>query len=99
MNFIATIAALLTALHPIPAAETPEQLSRTGQLYTFWYDESADIMVSEIHTDDGNVWTIEDYVAPRGSEVIVTFDTNGTQDPADDLPVQIASLTHFYVER
>lgn len=101
MNAIISILlAILTSFAPAqqPAEQPAEQIVRTGELYTFHYSEDADIIVSEIHTDDGNVWTVEDYVAPRGTALIIVFDTNGTQTPEDDQPLQIVAISDFYVE-
>ena len=104
MNAIISILlAILTSCAPAqqptqqPAEQT--QIVRTGELYTFRYSEDADIIVSEIHTDDGNVWQVEDYVAPRGTALIIVFDTNGTQTPKDDQPLQIVAISDFYVDR
>lgn len=98
MNIFSLLLAALTLGAPQPAEQTP-QLVRTGELYAFHYEEQIDAIVSEIHTDDGNTWTVEDFVAPRGSRLVITFDTNGTQDPRDDLPLQIVAVSDFYVER
>ena len=99
MNIFSLLLAALTLGAPQPAEQIQPQLVRTGELYSFRYVEEADIIVSEIHTDDGNTWTVEDFVAPRGSRLVITFDTNGTQDPRDDLPLQIVAVSDFYAGR
>ena len=98
MNILSLLLSGLMLIAPQAQPAEP-QIVRTGELYSFRYEEQIDAIVSEIHTDDGNKWTVEDFVAPRGSRLVITFDTNGTQDPRDGLPLQIVAVSDFYVER
>lgn len=39
---------------------------------------------TELQTEDGNVWTLQDYYA-IGTQIVVTFDSKGTPDTTDDV--------------
>lgn len=52
-------------------------------------------MTTEIATDDGNGWIIDDYVAPCGTNCIVIFDTNNTDIREDDTIRFIINISEF----
>lgn len=64
----------------------------SGKVESFRYEEAGDIMVTTIQTDDGHEWLAEDYVAPRGSRVLVFFDDMDTLDVTDDKILQIVNV-------
>lgn len=58
--------------------------------------ESAEGLVTEIITEDGEAWTVENYTADPDSVLEITFNTNGTPDDlTDDIIVNIAAYTEF----
>lgn len=48
------------------------------------YNEDSDSYTTRITTDDDMVWVLEDYLLPRFDDVLVIFDTKGTDDIKDD---------------
>lgn len=66
-----------------------------GVVKNFTYIDELDVMKCEIETHDGHVWFVLDYVAPRETDVIVTFDTMGTEDVEDDEIIEIVSICEF----
>lgn len=63
-----------------------------GELYTFIENEQLDCIYSLIDTVDGHRYIVRDFVAPRGSECTIVFDTHGTDDEADDTILYIFTL-------
>ena len=51
--------------------------------------------LTEIVTDDGNVWQIENFPCLVGTRCTVTFSTQKTDDPIDDVITNITTYTSF----
>ena len=86
-----------TATAAVPAANPienkPEARTIAGEIYSVSYPtDDRDYCVTTIETEDGNLWNIEDYVAPRSVKLAVTFDTKGTETILDDEIVQIVTV-------
>ena len=54
--------------------------------------DDRDYAITTIETEDGNLWDIEDYVAPRSVKLAVTFDTMNTETILDDEVLQIVTV-------
>lgn len=50
---------------------------------------------TKIVTDDGNVWQIENFPCLVGTRCTVTFSTQKTDDPIDDVITDITTYTSF----
>lgn len=48
------------------------------------YNEEYDSFDSKVTTNDGEEWLLKDQILPRFDDVIVIFDTKGTDDLTDD---------------
>lgn len=86
-----------TATAAAPAANAIENKTETrtvsGVVYAIDYPtDDRDYAITTIETEDGNLWDVEDYVAPRNAKVAVTFDTMGTETILDDEIVQIVTV-------
>jgi hypothetical protein len=91
------LATLMTTSATAPATNAIENKSETrtvaGSVYAIDYPtETRDYAITTIETSDGNLWDIEDYVAPRSVKLAVTFDTKGTETILDDEIVQIVTV-------
>lgn len=91
------LASLMTATAAAPAANPIENKSETrtiaGEIYSVSYPtDDRDYCVTTIETEDGNLWDIEDYVAPRSVKLAVTFNTMETETILDDEIVQIVTV-------
>ena len=91
------LAALMTAGATVPAANPienkPETRTIAGEIYSVSYStDDRDYCVTTSETEDGNLWNIEDYVAPRNVKLAVTFDTMGTETILDDEVLQIVTV-------
>lgn len=76
-----------------PAPENVRVAEGVVRNFSYWDD--LDVIKCEIETEDGHVWNILDYVAPRETDVIVTFDTHGTDDVTDDEIIEIINICEF----
>lgn len=86
-----------TSTATAPAANTIENKQETrtiaGEIYSVSYPtDDRDYCVTTIETEDGNLWDIEDYVAPRSVKLAVTFDGMNTDTILDDKIVQIVTV-------
>lgn len=91
------LATLMTANVSAPAANAienkPETRTIAGEIYSVSYPtDDRDYCVTTIETEDGNLWNIEDYVAPRSVKLAVTFDTMNTETILDDEVLQIVTV-------
>lgn len=91
------LATLMTANVSAPAANPienkPETRTIAGEIYSVSYPtDDRDYAITTIETSDGNLWAIEDYVAPRSVKLAVTFDTMGTETILDDEVLQIVTV-------
>ncbi len=65
----------------------------TGVFTSVEYTEEHCLM--EIETSDGNLWIVEDYIAPIGAECTVVFNTHGTSEVFDDSIKTIITVAEF----
>lgn len=91
------LAGLMTANAAVPATTAIENKTETrtvsGVVYAIDYPtDDCDYAITTIETDDGNLWDVEDYVAPRSVKLAVTFDTMNTETILDDEIVQIVTV-------
>lgn len=91
------LATLMTANVSAPAANPienkPETRTIAGEIYSVSYPtDDRDYCVTTIETEDGNLWNIEDYVAPRNVKLAVTFNTMETETILDDEVLQIVTV-------
>lgn len=91
------LATLMTANVSAPVANPienkPETRTIAGEIYSVSYPtDDRDYAITTIETSDGNLWAIEDYVAPRSVKLAVTFDTMGTETILDDEVLQIVTV-------
>lgn len=91
------LATLMTANVSAPAANPienkPETRTIAGEIYSVSYPtDDRDYAITTIETEDGNLWDIEDYVAPRSVKLAVTFDTMNTETILDDEVLQIVTV-------
>lgn len=91
------LAGLMTANAAAPAANPienkPETRTIAGEIYSVSYPTNdRDYCVTTIETEDGHLWNIEDYVAPRSVKLAVTFDTMETETILDDEVLQIVTV-------
>ena len=91
------LATLMTGSVSAPVANPIENKSETrtiaGEIYSVSYPtDDRDYAITTIETSDGNLWTIEDYVAPRSEKLAVTFDTMNTETILDDEVLQIVTV-------
>lgn len=94
---LAALTTTATATATVPAANPienkPETRTIAGEIYSVSYPtDDRDYCVTTIETEDGNLWNIEDYVAPRNVKLAVTFDTMGTETILDDEVLQIVTV-------
>ena len=76
-----------------PIENKPETRTIAGEIYSVSYPtDDRDYCVTTIETEDGNIWNIEDYVAPRNVKLAVTFDTMNTETILDDEVLQIVTV-------
>jgi hypothetical protein len=67
-----------------------------GVVVSSVYNEAVgDFYTTTIETSDGNLWVLEDVIAPVGSSCIVEFDTMGTATVFDDVIVSIITVQRF----
>lgn len=76
---------LISIIFAVIVAILPSNL-RCAQGYVSYlhYNEDSDSYTTRITTDDDMVWELEDYLLPRFDDVLVIFDTKGTDDVEDD---------------
>lgn len=91
------LAGLMTANAAAPATNPienkPETRTIAGEIYSVSYPtDDRDYCVTTIETEDGHLWNIEDYVAPRSVKLAVTFDTMETETILDDEVLQIVTV-------
>lgn len=91
------LATLMTANVSAPVANPienkPETRTIAGEIYSVSYPtDDRDYAITTIETEDGNLWDIEDYVAPRSVKLAVTFDTMNTETILDDEVLQIVTV-------
>lgn len=90
------LAGLMTANAAAPATTAIENNSTrtvSGVVYAIDYPtDDRDYAITTIETDDGNLWDVEDYVAPRSVKLAVTFDTMNTETILDDEVLQIVTV-------
>lgn len=91
------LAGLMTANAAAPAANPienkPETRTIAGEIYSVSYPTNdRDYCVTTIETEDGHLWNIEDYVAPRNVKLAVTFNTMETETILDDEVLQIVTV-------
>lgn len=91
------LASLMTATAAAPATNPienkPETRTIAGEIYSVSYPtDDRDYCVTTIETEDGNLWNVEDYVAPRSVKLAVTFDTMNTETILDDEVLQIVTV-------
>lgn len=91
------LATLMTANVSAPAANPienkPETRTIAGEIYSVSYPtDDRDYAITTIETSDGNLWNVEDYVAPRSVKLAVTFDTMNTETILDDEVLQIVTV-------
>ena len=91
------LAGLMTANAAVPATTAIENKTETrtiaGEIYSVSYPtDDRDYAITTIETEDGNLWDIEDYVAPRSVKLAVTFDTMNTATILDDEVLQIVTV-------
>lgn len=91
------LAALMTGSATAPAANAIENKTETrivsGEVYAIDYPtDDRDYAIMTIETEDGNLWDVEDYVAPRNVKLAVTFDTMNTETILDDEILQIVTI-------
>lgn len=92
---LAALTTTATVAAPVanPIENKPETRTIAGEIYSVSYPtDDRDYCVTTIETEDGNLWNIEDYVAPRNIKLAVTFDTMGTETILDDEIVQIVTV-------
>lgn len=75
--------------------ETPEYEVRRGVFTEKYYREDSDSYSMIVQTDDGNLWSIDNYVFRLLAECEITFDTMGTADIEDDVIIEIITKTVF----
>lgn len=51
--------------------------------------------LTEIVTDDGNVWQVENFPCRVGTRCTVTFNTQKTDDPTDDTITEVVTYISF----
>lgn len=95
-NFFAILAMACTILNisltqPIDANKIRLE---EGSLYKTEYNLKDKTTNSTIKTTDGNLWKVNNYVAPDGNFVVV-FDTMGTDRIEDDRIINIISVAQF----
>lgn len=91
------LATLMTGSVSAPVANLIENKSETrtiaGEIYSVSYPtDDRDYAITTIETEDGNLWNVEDYVAPRSVKLAVTFDTMNTETILDDEILQIVTV-------
>lgn len=92
---LAALATTSTATAPAanPIENKPETRTIAGEIYSVSYPtDDRDYAITTIETSDGNLWDIEDYVAPRSVKLAVTFDTMNTATILDDEVLQIVTV-------
>lgn len=92
---LAALTTTATAAAPVanPIENKPETRTIAGEIYSVSYPtDDRDYAITTIETEDGNLWDIEDYVAPRSVKLAVTFDTMNTETILDDEVLQIVTV-------
>ena len=79
--------------HDRKRSRTGNTRTVSGVVYAIDYPtDDRDYAITTIETDDGNLWDVEDYVAPRSVKLAVTFDTMNTETILDDEVLQIVTV-------
>ena len=87
---ILLITALLLVFTVIANASNNNSIyTMDGKVTGKIYHEDGDFTSLEITTKDGNIWMVEDCVAPLGATCEVTLDTQGTSQVEDDVITSI----------
>lgn len=68
----------------------PDTRTIDGEMTGKIYHKDGDFTSMEITTLDGNIWVVDDIVAPLGATCKVTFDTQGTSKVEDDVITSIS---------
>lgn len=66
-------------------------LTRTDTANVVSTYETDNQTISVIETSDGNIWEVGDELN-HDSQYLVTFDTNGTLDKADDMVISVKEV-------
>ena len=94
------VLAILSSLSGSLEAIKPDMLdmstwarSDVGVVSSATYHDDRDYWTTTITTSDGMEWVLDDFIAMRGADVIVDFNTHNTPDLTDD---DIVSVTISY---
>lgn len=66
------------------ATNTNSIRTMNGEVTGKFYHEDGDFTSLEVTTTDGNIWIVDDTVAPIGATCEMNFDTQGTAQVEDD---------------
>lgn len=92
MKFIVLALAIWNLL--VPGMSIPKNVRfEEGIVLSRSYFSEDDIVRTEIQTEDGTVWCVDDFTCNLTSKVIVEFDTKGTEDMLDDEIVGVITYT------
>lgn len=59
------------------------------------YVTSTESTTTEIITNDGNIWIVDNFTCDSDAACEITFDTNGTENVEDDEIISITTYTEF----
>lgn len=89
---LSVLSAVSPAVKPMPDMSVWAR-SDIGIVSSCTDHDDSDYWTTTITTSDGMEWLLDDFIAMRGTDVIVDFNTHNTPDFADDT---IVSVTFSY---
>lgn len=98
LAILSSLGGSLDALKPdAPAMPDMSTWARSGVgvVSSVTYHDDKDYWTTTITTSDGMEWILNDFIAMRGADVIVDFNTHNTPDKADDTIVSVTISYDF----
>lgn len=93
LSILASLGGSLDAIKPDMPDMSVWARSDVGVISSVTYHNIGDYWTTTIKTSDGMEWILDDFLAMRGADVIVDFNTHNTPDKSDD---SIVSVTISY---
>ncbi len=98
LAILSSLGGSLDALKP-DAPAMPDMFtwarSDVGVVSSVVYHDDRDYWTTIITTSDDMEWVLDDFIAMRGADVIVDFNTHSTPDKADDTIVSVTISYDF----
>lgn len=95
LSILTSLGGSLDALKPDMPDMSAWARSDVGVVSSTTYHDDKDYWITTITTSDGMEWILDDFLAMRGADVIVDFNTHNTPDKSDDTIVSVTISYDF----